>query len=122
VSNRPNIARKQTRTTHAQRREEMDAGLSLVVNGTKYTVRIGDIHGILASQLRRETGYSFRGLMMAAAKDPDIDIVAAIMWLSRRIDGEHMLAFEDVAEGLDYDADVELAEADGAPEDDHPEA
>lgn len=122
MSNRPNLARKQTRTGTTQRREELDAGLSVVVDGTTYTVRMGDITGALASQLRRETGHSFRGLMMAAAQDPDIDIVAALVWLSRKIDGEHLLTFTEVADSMDYEMDLELVDATGDPADDHPEA
>jgi hypothetical protein len=71
------------------------------------------------ANLRRETGFSFRGLMQAAAKDPDVDIIAALVWLARRIDGERLLSYEDVASEIGYDVDVELVEAEA---DDDPEA
>ena len=116
---RPALQRKTTRSSEKARKDELDLGVSVIVDGTTYTVRQGDLTSMDTMNLRRETGFSFRGLMMAAAKDPDIDIIAALVWLSRRIDGELMLSYEDVARDIGYDVDVELAEA--APEDDRPE-
>jgi hypothetical protein len=57
--------------------------------------------------LRRETGQSFRGLLKAAREDFDIDLFAALVWLSRRVNGERALSFETVAGELDYDSDYD---------------
>lgn len=117
---RPSLAKRQTRASAKARQDEMDLGLSVQVDGTTYTVRQGDMTSIDVMHLRRETGYSFRGLMVAAARDPDIDVIAALVWLARRQAGELLLGFEDVALEIGYDVDVELVEAE--PEADPPEA
>jgi len=116
VSNtkRPALTKRTTRASEQARKAELDAGIAVMVDGVRHQVRMGDLSSMDAAHLRRETGFSFRGLMMAAAKDPDIDIIAAIVWLSRRLDGEALLDFETVAREIGYDADVDLAE----PEDD----
>jgi len=112
VSNtkRPTLTKRTTRASEQARKAELDAGIAVMVDGVRYQVRMGDLSSMDAANLRRETGFSFRGLMTAAAKDPDIDIVAAIVWLARRLDGEALLDFETVAREIGYDADVDLAD------------
>ena len=121
---RPTLQKRTTRATETARKAELDAGIAVMVDGTRYAVRMGDLTSMDAANLRRATGFSFRGLMMAASKDPDIDIVAAIVWLSRRIDGELMLDYETVAQEIGYDAEVDLADVgdDDTTGDDLPEA
>ena len=62
---------------------------------------------------------SFMGLLQSFETQPDIDLIAALVWLSRRIDGERMLAFADVAREIGYDVDIEVvgeAEEESDPE------
>ena len=119
---RPALQRKHTRTTEANRNEALDLGITVKVNGQEYTVRQGDLTSMDTMALRRETGFSFRSLLEAFRADPDIDLIAALMWLSRRVDGERMLSFEQVAIEIDYDADLDLIEV-AEPEDEtSPEA
>lgn len=122
MSNRPSLQRKTTRAGKKARDDALDQGLSVTVDGRTYTVRMGDLSSMDAAHLRRETGFSFVGLMRAAAKDPDIDVIAALVWLSRRIDGELLLSFEDVAADIGYDVEFDLADAGDPQEDDRPEA
>ena len=105
---RPSLQRKQTRSSEKARKEELDLGIAVTVDDRQYTVRAGDLSSLDAMHLRRETGFSFRGLMMAATRDPDIDIIAAIVWLSRRIDGELLLSYEDVAGEITYDSEFDI--------------
>lgn len=116
--NRPSLERRDTRKSKKARQDELDMGVSVNVDGTVYTVTQGEMTSQLVMHLRRETGYSFRGLLVAAAKDPDIDVVAALVWLARRQSGELLLSFDEVAEDIGYDSDIDLVE----PEADPPEA
>lgn len=118
ASSRPSLERRDTRKSKQARKDGMDLGVSIRLDGTTYTVTQGEMTGQLVMHLRRETGYSFRGLLVAAAKDPDIDVIAALVWLARRQAGELLLSFEEVAEEIGYDVDVDLVE----PEADPPEA
>lgn len=111
TANRPNLNRKVTRKTEAARDEALNQGLSLTVDGRVYTVRAGDLTGMDAAALRREVGMSFMGLMKAMQADPDVDLIAALMWLSRRIEGEKLLSYEEVAQEVGYDVEIDLADA-----------
>ena len=108
ASGRPSIQRKQTRATEAKRKSEQDLGISIRVEGTDYTVRHGDLTSLDTMALRRETGLSFMGLLSAFETQPDIDLIAALVWLARRIEGERMLTFADVAREIGYDIDIEV--------------
>lgn len=116
---RAKVGGKVTRKTEEKRQAELDLGLTVNVNGEDYTVRQGDLTSMDTMALRRETGFSFRGLIEAFQRDPDIDLIAALVWLARRIAGERLLSFEDVARDIDYDVDldvIEVAEAESDPE------
>lgn len=107
---RPNAARQHTRTTKAKKNAELDLGLTITLDGTEYTVRQGDMTAMDTMALRRECGFSFRGLIEAFQRDPDIDLIAALVWLSRRQAGERLLSYEEVATDIDYDADLDIIE------------
>lgn len=110
---RPSTARKPpTKAMLAERDAALEEGISLSVDGTVHTVRMGDLSAMDTLALRKEVGMSFMGLMDAFRKDPDIDLIAALVWLSRRAAGEASLSYEAVASELGYDLDVEMVEAD----------
>jgi hypothetical protein len=108
---RPSHTRKVTKATEKKRIEGLDEGVTLTVDGKSYTVRAGDLTGLDVAALRREVGMSFAGIMTAMGRDPDVDLVAALIWLSRRIDGETTLAFDEVAADIGYDLELEVAQA-----------
>lgn len=117
---RPTMTPRATRGSEKKRKEALDRGLSVKLNGQAYTVREGDLTSMDTMALRRETGLSFVALMQAFFTSPDIDLVAALVWLARRQAGETHLPFEVVASEIDYDSDVDVVDA---PKDgDHPEA
>lgn len=94
----------------AARRKDTDSpGIQVDYNGKTYVVRQGDITAQDARALRKETGFSWLGLMREAGKDFDIDLVAAIVWFARRLDGDRDLAFDDVADEITYDGEVSIS-------------
>lgn len=109
ATTRPPLQRKVTRASESKRNAELDMGLSISVDGKVYTVRQGDLTSLDTMALRRETGYSFMGLLKAFQADPDIDLIAALVWLSRRIDGEVMLGYGEVAGEIGYDVEIDVA-------------
>ncbi|HEY9391367.1 MAG TPA: hypothetical protein VIR27_16580 [Mycobacteriales bacterium] len=128
----------QTRRTvdrQTRRRSAIGAGVRVTLDGVAYTLHMGELSAMDASALRRETGMSVAGLLSAIQSDPDIDILAAVVWLARRQDGDRV-TFDEVASGIGYDSDltteslpapdvapdpVRVAEA-GGQVDGHPEA
>lgn len=101
---RPTLVKQNTRASKAKQDESMDAGMSITLDGHTYTVQMGDLTALDARALRRETGYSFPQLMMVAASDAnDLDVLAAVIWFARYVNGEKSLTFEDVAGDITYD-------------------
>lgn len=120
---RPALAKKRTTKTEANRDAALNEGITVNLDGVDYTVRMGDLSSVDTMALRRATGFSFMGLMRAASADPDIDLIAALVWLSRRVDGEKLLDFDQVAQEIGYDAEIDLKDAGDDDEgDDSPEA
>lgn len=115
MSNRPKLG-KETKEAKAKR-EALAEGVAVMYDGKKYQVTMGDLSSLDIAKLRRETGYSWRGLMMAAQADPDIDVIACIVWLARRIAGEPLLGYEEIASEIGYDSDIDVV----LPEDDDSE-
>ena len=52
-------------------------------------VRFGDVTPDIARQLRQNTGMGFMQII-AIAVSPDVDLLAAFIWVSRLIDGERI--------------------------------
>ena len=85
---RPSAARKQTRSTEANRENELERGIRINLDGEVHEVRVGDVTSTLARELRRASGMSFQTLMREVTADPDLDSIAAFVWLARRMAGE----------------------------------
>jgi len=90
--------------------KKAEATIRISVDGQHYTFRPGDVTALDAQALRRATGMSMRGLWDAAQNDPDIDVIASLVWLARRAK-EPSLSYETVAKAIGYDSDI-AAEAD----------
>src|SRR5438132_6673552 len=101
----------------AKERADAERGptLTVTVDDTSYTLTPKDMTALDVRALREETGYSYNGLVRQAQRDMDIDILAAVVWLSRRIDGERDLSYAVVAAGINYGADYQIS--DEPPED-----
>ena len=99
-----------------------DPSVTVIVDGTKHTARIGEVTARMASEIRRETGMSSRALFAAAGDDPDLDIVAALVWIARRQNGEPSIAFGDVLDEIGYDSEIEAADIPAEEDEDSPEA
>lgn len=80
----------------------------LTVDGHRYELRPNEINALDSQACRRATGVSVRSLLATAQHDPDIDTIAALVWLARRQAGEPSLAFEDVAATISYGSDFDL--------------
>lgn len=115
-------------TTAARRRTKNtdSPGIKLEVDGKTYVVREADISPKDVRVLRRETGFSWAGLAREMQSDPDIDLIAALVWFARHLDGDSA-TYDDVLGSLSYDSDLNIGvedkrKKDAAPEDESPEA
>lgn len=112
---RPSLTPKpSSKKAQSKKDEALNEGISLTIDGAVYTVRAGDLSALDTRALRKELGLSFMGLITAFREDPDIDLIAGLMWLSRRVNGEQNLTYDEVAGSVDYSLDIaEAAEEDG---------
>lgn len=106
-------ARKVTRKTEEKRDSANDSGLTITVGGESYTVHFGDVTPQIARQLRAETGLGFMALLAEISKAPEVDVVAAFIWVAKLVNGERVplksidVAYEDI-----FDDDFDVADAD----------
>lgn len=112
---RPSASRKHTRSTEANRASGLDEGIRITIEGVVYEVRSGDLTARDARELRRQVGMTFPTLLESLGADPDIDLIAALVWLSRRINGEQV-AYDDIADEMGYDVFDTLTLGDTAAE------
>lgn len=80
----------------------------VTIDGTDHFLRMGEVTAIETGELRRQTGFGLRHLGYALLSDPDIDIVAAVVWLCRRQAGERGLALDTVAGAITYDTEIDI--------------
>lgn len=92
-------------------RSAQNTGVTVTIklDGTSYVLRPNEISALDAAALRRECGMSVRGLLNAANDDPDLDVLAGLVWLARRQAGEEV-TYTDVAQGITYDSDLDVDE------------
>lgn len=94
---RPSLAPKHTRKTEAKRSDAMDEGIRIGLGDEVYEVRIGDLNALSERALRRQYGCSFTAMTQEFEADPGLDSIAAVVWLSRYINGETDLSYDEVA-------------------------
>lgn len=92
-----------------------DSSIIITVDGTAYELRPNEINALDSQACRRETGMSVRALLATAQDDPDIDTIAALVWLARRQAGEPSLAFETIAATISYGSSFDLGNEDTGP-------
>lgn len=101
---RPPLARKVTPASERARNAALDEGIRITYEGQVYQVQAGDLNALDSQALRRELGLSFMGLLNALGTDPDIDLLAGVVWLARRVNGEVGLAYAEIAGQMGYEA------------------
>lgn len=80
----------------------------ITIDGTAHYLRLGEVSAIETGELRRATGFGLRHLGYALLADPDIDVVAGVVWLARRQAGERSLPYETVAGSITYDTTIDI--------------
>lgn len=95
--------------------------ITIIVDGTKHPVRVDEITARDTGDLRRATGSSLKTVLRSMSNDMDIDTIAALVWLSRRQNGEPHLDYDIVASSINYLTDWDNAdEADEDEDEDSP--
>jgi hypothetical protein len=80
-----------------------DGAIAFEIDGQRYELNIRRLTPQDAVACRKAVGLSVAGVLRAMDEDPDIDIIAALVWLARRSRGERSLTFKEVARDINYD-------------------
>src|SRR5688572_24611026 len=94
--------------------------ITIIVDGTKHPVRVDEITARDSGDLRRSTGSSLKAVLRSMSGDMDIDTIAALVWLSRRQNGEPLLDYDVVAEAITYGTEVDYTDATDDEDEDSP--
>ena len=90
--------------TMAEARSSRINAFGIQYEGKTYTVRQADLTPRDIAALRKETGFpGWLGLVEAAGSGFDLDVLAAFLWLARRVKGE-FVPYETVLDEMSYDA------------------
>lgn len=103
---RPSLAKKASRKEKEKQDSSLDVGAQFTIDGETYRVVMGDLSALDIMALRKQVGLTFPALIgkLFDEDDSDIDLIAAVLWLARRVNGgEPTLKYEDVASEIGYD-------------------
>lgn len=102
---------------------QSEPNIKVVVDGVTYTIRSDELTARDARDLRKQAGLSFQGVMAAAQEDPDIDVIAALVFLACRQDGDRKVTYDEIAEAITYGSEIDIDDTAEVEEDpDSPEA
>lgn len=98
-----------SRRSPARRGAKADSpGMQIEVDGRTYIVRESDLTPRDVAALRRETGFAgWMGLVTETQRGFDLDVLAALVWLARRIEGD-ILPYETVLDSMSYEGEIDI--------------
>lgn len=82
-------------------------GLQIELDGRTHIVRESDLTPHDVRALRKETGFSWAGLGRELQRDPDIDLIGALVWLARRIAGDEV-PYDQVLNEIGYGSELKV--------------
>lgn len=123
TASRPSTARQHTRSTKSKKVDELDQGIAFTdTDGTRVQVRIRDVKGVHDAALVEVIGRDFMGLLNALQARQGLDLMAAVVWFGRLVNGRAGESYADLLETFGYEDIVSLDPGTPKAEDDSPEA
>lgn len=113
AAKRPSLNRKPSRKGKEAVDNALEMGVQFTIDGTVHKVVMGDLCALDVKALREQVGLSFPNLLgKIFSDDSDIDLIAAAVWLARRVNGgEPNLKYVDVAGEMGYDVIEKINES-----------
>lgn len=119
---RPTTARKVTRKTEERQDAALDQGIAFTdVDGTRLQVRVRDVKGVHDAALVAAIGTDFMGLLATLEQRQGTDLLAAVVWFGRLVNGRDAGDYLEVRDSFGYE-DVLALDVDKAGDDTRPEA
>lgn len=123
TSTRPSLTPKETRKTREKRDEALEQGIGFTdTDGTRLQVRVRDVKGKHDAALVDATGYDFMGLLGALERRQGLDLLSAVVWFCRLVNGRDAGSYEETRDEFGYGDVLELDVDKARDEDDRPEA
>lgn len=120
---RPSAARRHTRTTEANADAELDRGIAFTDDdGTRLQVRVRDVKGRHDAALVEATGYDFLSLLEKASERQGMDLMAALVWFGRFVNGRVDKTYEDTLDEFGFAEFLASDFDEPKKDDDRPEA
>ena len=114
--------RKVTKRNEAKQDDDLDRGISFVDDdGTTLSVRVRDVKGKHDAALVAATGLDFMALLAALTIRQGLDLLAAVVWFGRLVNGRDAGTYAATLEDFGYE-DVLRLDLDDAKEQSGPEA
>lgn len=88
----------------------MAQGLRIEALGQVYELKPDEVTAEDAKDFRREVGTAL-GAVFGGARDVDLDVIAGVIWIVRRKEGERTLKYHDVAGKLTYASEIRFPDA-----------
>ncbi len=104
------------------KKQAADAAIAVSIDGTTFVLRPSEVTASDVAALRRETGLSLRTVIDQAQNDPDLDVIAALVFMARRQAGDRSVTFDSVAAFINYESEIEAVDVPAEEEGDSPEA
>lgn len=96
-----------------------EATVTLSLDGVQHVLYPNLLTAQDLGAVRGQVGMSLRKLIECAQDDPDLDIIAALIWVARCQGGESV-TFDEVAAGITYQSKLDVAESSEPVSADHP--
>lgn len=100
-----------------RRQEAEQVKIVVKLDGEAFVLRPAEVTAMQSGMLRRQAGMTLGGLMDAANEDPDLDVVAMLIWLARLQRGDDV-SYAEVAEAITFENEFEMGDDDDAPVED----
>jgi hypothetical protein len=96
-----------------------ELSVKITIDGDAYTLYPNLLTADGVRAVREQTGSSVRKLITMAEDDPDIDIIAALVWVARCQAGDDV-DFATVAAAISYETKLDIEELETEMDADHP--
>lgn len=87
-----------------------DTIFGLKVNDKEYLLDITAIGAADNHALRKELGFGWQKLWAAMQEEPELDLIAGLIWMCRRHNGEPGVQFSTVMSTINYKTEIEIFE------------
>lgn len=106
---------KAANKSEKQRQAVLDASMTIVVAGERYTLTPADTTGLAELRIRRATGYSvIQILLKAQSEEMGIDIVGCFMYACE-VNAGRDPDLEKILGSISWATDIDIVDADGNP-------